>query len=187
MGEEVSCYGHEKPDQLCYIPFLDRGVVHLLVFGMENFYNVGGTGLDFIPGYHDEPPGGLTWNLEDVINIVNSQRGICYAAHPEAHRDTPNQALCRVPWITEDYDLIGYQGLQIWNGKKVTKEDWRTQRDAGLRQWIRLLLEGRKVFIGGGSDAHGDFSRDLNFPQYEKSDGNAFGRVRTYVLSLIHI
>ncbi len=171
LGEEVSCYGHKNPSN----PLVPRGVVHFLIFGMENFNNVRGTGLDFIPGSHDEKPeGGLTWNLEDVIDILNSQGGVSYAAHPEGHRDASAAAFDRVPWITEDYDLVGYNGLQVWN-----MIDNDHERDLGLEQWKRLLLNGRKdIFIAGGSDAHGDFSHATTVigPM-----DNAFGKVRTYI------
>jgi Purple acid Phosphatase, N-terminal domain len=169
LGEEVSCYGHES------LPLVPRGVVHFLIFGMENFSNVGGTGLDFIPGSQDEKPeGGLTWNLEDVIDVVNSQGGVSYAAHPEGHRDASAAAFDRVPWITEDYDLVGYNGLQVWN---MINND--NERDLGLEQWRRLLLNGRKdVFIAGGSDAHGDFSHATTVIG---PIDNAFGKVRTYI------
>ncbi|KAF5423981.1 MAG: S-layer domain-containing protein, partial [Candidatus Methanocomedens sp.] len=171
LGEEVSCYGHKNPSN----PQVSRGVVHFLIFGMENFNNVRGTGLDFIPGGHDEKPeGGLTWNLEDVIDVVNSQDGVSYAAHPEGHRGVIDAALDRVPWITEDYDLVGYNGLQVWN--MIDKDH---ERDLGLEQWKRLLLNGRKdIFIAGGSDAHGDFSHATTVigPM-----DNAFGKVRTYI------
>jgi len=171
LGEEVSCYGHKNPSNF----LVPRGVVHFLIFGMENFNNVGGTGLDFIPGGHDEKPeGGLTWNLEDVIDIVNSQGGVSYAAHPEGHREASAAAFDRVPWITEDYDLVGYNGLQVWN-----MIDRDHERDLGLEQWKRLLLNGRNdIFIAGGSDAHGDFSHATTVigPM-----DNAFGKVRTYI------
>ena len=172
LGEEVSCYGHENPP--LQVP---RGVVHFLIFGMENFNNVRGTGLDFIPGSHDEKPeGGLTWNLEDVIDVVNSQGGVSYAAHPEGHRDASAAAFDRVPWITEDYDLVGYNGLQVWN---MIDNDY--ERDLGLEQWRRLLLNGRKdIFIAGGSDAHGDFSHATTVIGPME---NAFGKVRTYIYS----
>ena len=171
LGEEVSCYGHEKAP----LNPLIRGVVHFLVFGMGNFNNVGETGLDFIPGGHDEKPeGGLTWNLEDVIEMVNSQGGVSYAAHPEGHRGAGAAALDRVPWITEDYDLTGYNGLQVWN---MYNNDY--ERDLGLEQWKRLLLNGRKdVFVAGGSDAHGDFSHATTVLG---DSVNAFGKVRTYI------
>jgi hypothetical protein len=171
LGEEVSCYGHENsPD-----PQVPRGVVHFLVFGMENFNNVGGTGLDFVPGGHDEPLcDDPTWNLEDVIEVVNSQGGVSYAAHPEGHRGATAEALDRVPWITEDYDLTGYNGLQLWN---MYNNDY--ERDLGLEQWKRLLLNGRKdVFVAGGSDAHGDFSHATTV---FGDSVNAFGKVRTYI------
>ncbi|MCW7077481.1 MAG: CehA/McbA family metallohydrolase [Candidatus Syntrophoarchaeum sp.] len=180
LGEEVSCYGHENPPN----PLVPRGVVHFLVFGMENFTNVGGTGLDFIPGGHDDPwCDDPTWNLEDVIDIVNSQGGVSYAAHPEGHREWVADFLDRVPWITEDYDLTGYNGLQVWNGKCTQDTNWMTERDDGLEQWKRLLLNGRKdVFIIGGTDAHGDFSHHTGgvWPFVKETD-NAFGKVRTCV------
>ncbi|HIH86500.1 MAG TPA: CehA/McbA family metallohydrolase, partial [Methanosarcinales archaeon] len=184
LGEEVSCYGHEIT--LAIVP-PSRGVVHFLVLGMENFVDVIGTGVDFIPGQFDEDlvdTDGQTLNLEDVIDIVNSQGGVCYAAHPEAHRGMDAWLLGRVPWITEDYDLTGYNGLQVWNEKYAQDDDWEIQRDDGLKQWTRLLREKERkdVFIAGGSDAHGDFSHHTGgvWPVVEETD-NAFGKVRTYV------
>jgi hypothetical protein len=53
------------------------------------------------------------------------------------------------------------------------------ERDLGLEQWKRLLLNGRKdVFVAGGSDAHGDFSHATTvLGDFD----NAFGKVRTCV------
>jgi len=180
LGEEVSCYGHEINYKI--VP-PHRGVIHFLVLGMENFTNINGTGIDFIPGEFDEDlieTGDQTLNIEDVISIVNSQGGVSYAAHPEGHRESYNAILGRVPWIIEDYDLVGYNGLQVWNEKKTQSNNWEIQRDAGLEQWIRQLTkqERKDVFIAGGSDAHGDFSHATTILG---SSDNAFGKVRTYV------
>ncbi len=184
LGEEVSCYGHDIIWSIWSLSYI-RGVVHFLVLGMENFENVDGTGLDFIPGGHDDPTciGCTTSNLEEVIEMVNIQGGVSYAAHPEGHRGEEVGYLDRVPWILEDYDLVGYNGLQIWNEKYSQGNDWKVQLDKGLSNWTRLLLNGRRnVFIAGGSDAHGDFSHHTGGFQVPiiKND-NAFGKVRTYI------
>ena len=59
-------------------------IIHFLVYGMEDFSQVGGSNLDFFPGARDEQPGtDLTaWSLEDVISNVTYQGGVGYGAHP---------------------------------------------------------------------------------------------------------
>ncbi len=188
LGEEVS------------VNRTDGRIGHFLVYGMENFNSIGGSGYDFFPGQADEycewhfplPPSedytcSETWSLQQAISYVNSQDGIAFAAHPG---DT-GTALGRGGWIQSDYDLPGYNGLEIWNAVRTNETDWATQLENGLTDWKRLLKNGRRdVFIIGGTDAHGDFSHEYKNDMAlwppdcctSESD-NAYGKVRTVVYS----
>ncbi len=136
-GEEVSCY---LPGTTQYNHYLA--------------YNI----TDFIPGGEWEAIGSDTssdYTPAEVVSKVNEQGGIGYVAHPlydDEFRD---------PW--QDYSL-NFTGLQIWNGKGG---NWESKLNGGLTIWKELLLDGRKVYIEGGSDAHGDLN-------------GAFATVRTY-------
>jgi hypothetical protein len=70
----------------------------------------------------------------------------------------------RDPW--SNYSLP-FTGLQIWNGEKALNN---SEFLSGLFKWTSLLGEhlgdGRRIFVEGGNDAHGDFNSD-------------FGKVRT--------
>ena len=167
-GEEVSCTN------------VDGKFIHFLAYGITNVIEgEGANGLWYAgnedntdtdgDGWDDYP---TTHSLSEVIALVNNQGGFSYAAHPVAHplHDILTE---RSNWQPEDYALEGYTGLQVWN--TINHDD---DRDSGLEIWKDLLLNGRKIFISGGSDAHGDFSHTTTV--LGNSD-NAFGKVRTYV------
>ena len=166
LGEEVSCINS------------NNNVIHFLVFGMENFNNIGGSGLDFIPGDKDEL-GTTGWKLQEVIDNLIIQGGVGYGAHPIAND------ILRDYWRYADYDLRGYNGLQVWNGESTQSNEWLNYLIEGIEQWKRLLLNGRRdVFIAGGSDAHGDFSHSTHYkttPPFSEKTDNAFGKVRTCI------
>jgi len=60
----------------------------------------------------------------------------------------------------------------------------------GLRAWIRLLLEGRRLFLAAGNDAHGAFNRtfQLGLPwiYIKESRHYLFGKSRTGILAGPH-
>ena len=68
--------------------------------------------------------------------------------------------------------------MQIWNGT-----------DEGLNEgkslWIKRLLQGKRIFISGGNDAHGNFNRfrqvGLPFFTLRENYEHLFGKVRTGV------
>ena len=136
-GEEVSTTGGVEKYR------------HFLAIGIENY----------IPGEEIESNGGTkVLSPAKLVENVNSQGGVGYVAHP-FYKD-----VFRMWWKEEDYDLP-FQGLQIWN-----YDTWKndiSELEKGLQKWEELLANNRKVFIGAGSDAHGDFQ--------------ILGRARTYV------
>jgi hypothetical protein len=107
---------------------------------------------------------------------------VAFAAHPE-HRFHFLQRwlLARDSWIEADYRHPNLTGLEILNGppdRGYLK---------GLRAWIRMLLEGRRLFIAAGNDAHGGFNRSfqLGLPWLSivQSPHYRFGRSRTGILA----
>ncbi len=118
----------------CTVPSFPQQYNHYLSYGITQF----------IPGGEWEDDTGSHYNCSDLVSIVNNQNGFGYVAHPMD--DDP----FRDPW--RDYTL-DFKGLEIWNGGNLPNE--------GLSKWKELLLNGRKIFVEAGSDAHGDFNSGL--------------------------
>ncbi len=137
----------------------------------------------FIPGKGD---GAEKWfrtrpdlRIPKILNSVGSEV-LAIAAHPEVR--TPFLQwlfIRRGKWLWPDYQHTGLHGLQIWNGIRGPE-----LRD-GLKSWIRLLLAGKRRFIYGGTDAHGNFNRyrQISIPFFTMNEhhGQIFGSVRTAV------
>ncbi|MBU1922632.1 CehA/McbA family metallohydrolase, partial [Patescibacteria group bacterium] len=143
VGEEVSCHISGT-----YRPF--NAYSHFLG------YNIG----EYILG--DEFEDGLGLNnilCRNINDHVEYMGGFGYVAHPMHGDGDP----FRHTW--KDFSL-NYTGLQIWNGVPPYHDEILS----GLRMWQSLLSEhlssGRRVFVEGGNDAHGDFN-------------SRFGKVRT--------
>jgi hypothetical protein len=119
---------------------------HYLAYGITGF----------IPGGEWEDFTGSHYSCDELVPIVNAQGGFGYPAHPtysDEFRDS---------W--RNYSL-NFSGLEIWNGVENVEN-----LEEALDKWKELLLNGRKIFIEAGSDAHGDFN-------------SGFGKVRTAVFT----
>jgi WD40 repeat protein len=139
-----------------------------------------------------------------ALSILLSQvydNAFSYAAHPDD------------PWFYwEDahYDAAlafdTFKGLEIWNTRATVKtgndrnpfDSWEIHKNwdeneiiqkdlkSGIKRWDKYLsryIQEKRIFISGGSDAHGDFNygrNDLFVTPTEATD-NAFGKVRTVV------
>ncbi|MBD3167992.1 MAG: hypothetical protein GF307_00820 [candidate division Zixibacteria bacterium] len=162
LGEEVSC-------------------------GSEENHNIHLIGLDiqkFIPGFGDS---GESWfhnrpnqTANDVIQEIIAQGGFAIAAHPgECPAFLEKLLLNRGPWRYQDLNNPNLRHFQVLNGRRT--ESFRD----GLKQWIKILLEGKKKFIVAGSDAHGNFNRlrqiKTPFLSMRESDHQIFGISRTIV------
>ncbi len=122
---------------------------HFLAIGIENY----------IPGEEIESNGHRkVLSPAELIENVNAQSGVGYVAHP-FYKD-----YFRQEWKEEDYDLP-FTGLQVWNYETWSKD--ASELEKGMQKWIELLAKGKKVFIGAGSDSHGDWQM--------------LGKTRTYV------
>ncbi len=159
-GEEVSC-GSTKGHN-----------IHLLAFGIREFVEGGGdSGERWLRTRPD-------LSLAEALDRVLAQGGVAYAAHPMCRFSFPQRVfLGRGSWTWEDLRVEGLSGLQFWNG--LRNRDF----EAGKRAWVRLLLEGRRVYALGGNDAHGDFNRfrglSIPFLKVKELPFHTFGRVRT--------
>ncbi len=119
---------------------------HYLAYGITGF----------IPGGEWEDGTGSHYSCDELVYIVNAQGGFGHPAHPT------NNDLFIDTW--RNYSL-NFSGLEIWNGAGNPGK-----LEEGLNKWKELLLNGRKIFIEAGSDAHGDFN-------------SGFGKVRTAVFT----
>lgn len=162
LGEEVSCGNARNRN------------VHLLAYGVSTFIPGSGDGAEH--WLRTEP----TLSIKQVLEIIGRAGGVAYAAHPEEFGSILEKILLRRgPWSIKDYALPGLSGLQIWNGRK----DHGLAK--GLARWVQLLLRGKRLFIIGGNDAHGNFNRfrqlRLPFIALRESGEQIFGRVRTHL------
>jgi len=160
-AEEVSCGNHKNHN------------IHLLAFNKLEFISGKGDGVK--RGFNRKPD----FTLKDVLEMINNKGGFAYASHPEEGNGFMGTLLLkRGHWGHKDYSLGGYSGLQFWNGERDKVFD------VSYNRWKQLLLEGHKLYILGGNDAHGDFNRyrGVKYPntKLKESDNHIFGKIRTY-------
>jgi len=163
LGEEVSC-GNARGRN-----------IHLLAFGAPTFIPGAGDGAE--RWLHTEP----TLRIRQVLEMIERAGGVAYAAHPEEFGSTLEKILLRRgTWAMRDYSHQGLSGLQVWNGR------FDQMLEKGMSRWRQLLLSGKKLFIIGGNDAHGNFNRfrqlRVPFLIMRESAEQVFGRVRTHLL-----
>ena len=116
--------------------------------------------------------------IKEILQKINSD-SVAFAAHPGVKPPFLEWLLVRRgKWSLQDCSYSGLHGLQIWNGT----DDGLTE---GKSLWIELLLKGKRVFISGGNDAHGNFNRfrQVGFPflTMRENHEHLFGKVRTGV------
>ena len=161
-GEEVSCANAEGRN------------VHLLIFNDSGYFP--GSGDSAEKWFHTDAE--LT--IEDAL-VLSSNTSLVVAAHP---MDEPPALerffLKRGSWTDEDWRYPPLRHYQVLNG--VDNKSFHR----GLRRWIAGLLEGQRIFIAAGSDAHGNFNRyrQIDKPFWrigEKENFQQFGRMRSTV------
>jgi len=117
-------------------------------------------------------------SIKEILTRINSN-SLAFAAHPGVQPPFLEWLLVRRgKWNLQDCSNSGLHGLQIWNGT-----------DEGLNEgkslWIKRLLQGKRIFISGGNDAHGNFNRfrqvGLPFFTLRENYEHLFGKVRTGV------
>lgn len=137
---------------------------------------------EFIEGYADSGRGSTRRCAYDIKTVAETcGSSLCFAAHPGYRPGFLESLLLnRGYWSNDDY-REGVAATQFWNGP-MDRAFFR-----GRRQWIDLLLAGRRMAVLGGNDAHGDFNRvrKVGFPflTIKEDNRSGFGRVRTGVLT----
>jgi hypothetical protein len=107
---------------------------------------------------------------QDLVRQVGAKGGASFLAHPVERSSYIKPGMGAIPW--DDWEIEGYTGIELWNYMSEFKALSRTRLaavfyaffpDLGIRGpfphtvrlWDQLLLNGRRVAIIGGSDAHG--------------------------------
>lgn len=123
---------------------------HLLIFG---------AGRE-LAGYANDP--------QLLIDAVRRFGGYSFIAHPFEHA-APSIGETAIDWV--DWNVQGYNGLELWNGFGEIKSVIPTKLHAifyaffpkliarapyknVIAKWDELLSSGQRVFAIGGSDAH---------------------------------
>jgi len=148
--------------------------VHLLAFNIPDFIPGSGDGVK--QGFMNKNP---DLSLQESIDLITEKGGFAYAAHPEIGNGFLGTIILnRGHWQASDYAIDGYSGLQFWNG------EYEPKFAKSQKIWIKLLLDGRRIYILGGNDAHGDFNRcrGVWYPntKLKETKNHVFGKVRTY-------
>lgn len=149
--------------------------VHLLVFNNKNF--IYGSGDSAEKWLATKPEN----HIPKVLNKLND-KALAIAAHPATRPPLIQRWLInRGTWHQSDTQHQRLDGLQCWNGmNEIALHD-------GKQQWIALLLNGYKISLIAGNDAHGNFSRfrqlRIPFHSIRENDHEIFGQVKTVVFS----
>ncbi len=158
-GEEVSA-GNAK----------NRNVHFLILNNTEFIHGKGDSAERWFRTQPDHSIGEILSKIEPNAAAI--------AAHPEVPTPWLQWLLIRRGiWNHEDYLHDRLNGMQIWNGANDTGFI------RGYNRWIELLLEGKKIAIFAGNDAHGNFNRfrQIGFPfwTFRETHEQKFGVMRT--------
>jgi hypothetical protein len=163
-GEEVTC--RTSRGENC----------HMLVLNASNFISGSGDSGKQVLATQSE------LSIKEAIAMCRESGGIACAAHPlKTIPLLEKLILNRGKWSPEDIETEDLTALQIHNG---TRDSGFSK---GMRMWREMLLKGKKIYVYGGSDAHGDMNirRTIGIPFYSvrESREHTFGWVRTVVHS----
>jgi hypothetical protein len=159
-GEEVSC-GNTGGQN-----------VHFLILNHSHF----------IPGSGDSGEKWLRtrpeYSVKKVLDMLE-QEALAFAAHPAVPMPwLEKKLLGRDRWQPQDLAHPRLNGMQFWNGGAKGEEQ-------GLRWWLDLLLQEKKLVAIAGNDAHGNFNRfrQVSLPCLSMVENHLhiFGRARTAV------
>jgi hypothetical protein len=158
-GEEVTCRNSVGQN------------VHLLLLGNKLFFTGKGDGAEKWLKTRSE------YSCEEILKEKESS-SLAYAAHPyEPVSLLQRLLLNRGKWFARDITNPILSGIQFANGQLSIyfKE--------GYRQWVKALLQGKRLFILAGNDAHGNFSRfrqvGIPFLKIHEMECQIFGKMRT--------
>ncbi len=158
-GEEVTCRNVRGQN------------IHCLVLGDRAFHPGSGDGAERWMRTRSE------LSLRELLDRVDPA-AVSVAAHPREHVPFLQRLLLgRGAWTMQDERSDGLHALQFWNGT------FDRRCEIGRDAWVRQLLQGRRLAIVAGNDAHGNFNRfrqvAVPFVTLREADHQLFGRVRT--------
>jgi hypothetical protein len=160
-GEEVTCRNSKDQN------------IHLLLLGNRKFFHGSGDGAERWLKTRSE---------SSIIEILNGVEPtvLSFAAHPKERVSVLQRLLLRRGnWFQQDFVHPQLTGIQFANGH-VSDGFWQ-----GYHQWIESLLEGKKMFVLAGDDAHGNFNRyrqiGIPFLKIREMGHQLFGKMRTGV------
>jgi hypothetical protein len=209
QAEEITIEG-TTPSQNPLIPNGGK-TLHYLYYD-EDYIAAGNSGT-YVPFIVEEFPASMT--LAEALTSTLNNAGFAFAAHPKNRNGLKmvNGTSWEMSDYTPSLANFAFSGLQVWNTRKSTEnaanenspfEYWSShptdpfiELDQGVPVWDGLLSDGltentiplqdppRRIFIEGGSDAHGDFNYQVSYglvfgflPQV-CANNNAAGKVRT--------
>ncbi len=147
--------------------------VHLLIINDKKFYP--GKGDSAEQWFSTAPD----LSINKILDTIPSE-ALALAGHPEMPFPFLQWLLIRRGgWSKVDFEHAKLHGLQLWNG------EFDHSFYFGSKNWVRLLLEGKRKTIVAGNDAHGNFNRfrQVGFPFFtmRETNGQLFGKMRTAV------
>jgi hypothetical protein len=170
-GEEVTCLNSAGQN------------VHMLLLGNKKFFAGTGDGAERWFKTRSE------YTSEKVLE-EKELSALAYAAHPREPVSLIQRLLLhRGTWHNRDMINPKLSGIQFANGQLSGGFQ------EGYREWIHALLQGRRLFVLAGNDAHGNFNRfrqiGIPFVMIHEMEHQIFGKMRTGVylesLSEVHI
>ncbi|HEX9973255.1 MAG TPA: CehA/McbA family metallohydrolase [bacterium] len=166
-GEEVSAGNHQKRN------------VHLLVLNNRAYFP--GQGDSAERWFRTKPD----LSIDQVLNQVAAE-ALAIAGHPEIPTPFLQWLLIqRGRWQWQDFQHSRLDGFQIWNG------EYDRSFNSGSEIWVKLLLEGKKLSLIAGNDAHGNFNRflQIGFPffTFRENYSQLFGNMRTAVKIAVNL
>ncbi len=147
--------------------------IHLLVINNKNFiYGKGDSAERWLQTKPD-------FSIKQVLDQMNKNT-LAIAGHPEMPTPFLQWLLIRRDhWRWQDFQHKRLNGFQIWNG------EFNHSNILGSTNWVRLLLEGKRLSLIAGNDAHGNFNRlrQIRFPffAFKENYKQLFGNMRTGV------
>lgn len=160
-GEEISAGNHRNRN------------VHLLIINSQKFFP--GKGDSAEHWFRTKPD----LSIERILSQLDDQV-LAIAGHPEMPTPFLQWLLiCRGSWGWQDFQHNRLDGFQIWNG------EYNNSFYHGSTLWVKLLLEGKRLNLIAGNDAHGNFNRfrQIEFPffTFRESYSQIFGNMWTGV------
>lgn len=107
-------------------------------------------------------------NTQQLIDDVRASGGLSFLAHPV---DPAAPAVGEGDLSWENWDIVGFTGIELWNAMSEFKSHLKTKLHAiyyafnpnriasrpfsdAIKKWDELLAAGKRIVAVGGSDAH---------------------------------